>query len=95
MDAAGAGCGDAQSSFDFVDGKFQQAGTGDGGAEAAEDRRAVKAAVLDVGRIGGDFTDHFDAEHVGFEQVFAGSADMFRQTAALRRQSYSTDDRHG
>ena len=39
----------------------------------------MKAAILDVGRIGGDFTNHFDAEHVGLEQVFAGSADMLRQ----------------
>ena len=60
-------------------GEFQQAGAGDGGAEAAEHRRAVKAAVLHVGRVGGDLTDHFYAEHVGFEQILAGRADMLRQ----------------
>ena len=71
MDTAGAGGGDAERGFDFVDGKFQQARAGDGGAEAAEHRRAVKAAILEVWAVGGDLTYHFDAEHIGFEQVFA------------------------
>jgi len=38
----------------------------------------VKAAVLYIGTISRDLTNHFDAKHVGFEKILARRADFFR-----------------
>ncbi len=80
MDAAGGGGGDAEGRRDFLRRELQEARAGDRCAETAEYRRAVKTAVLNIRRVGGDFTDDFDAQHIGFEQFFARGAEVFAET---------------
>ena len=67
VNAAGRRRGDAKRRFQLGCIQSQQTRASDRGAKAAEYRRAVKAAVLDVRRICSQFADHFDTECIGFQ----------------------------
>src|SRR6266704_1566809 len=67
MDAARTRGSNPESCFDPFRFKLQQTGGCDRGANAAKDRSAVETAVLNIGRVSGDFGDDLDGEHVSLQ----------------------------
>ena len=85
MDAARARGSNPESCFDPFRFKLQQTGGCDRGANAAEDRSAVETAVLNIGRVSGDFGDNLDGEHVCLQQIFSRCACEFAEAQCRRR----------
>src|ERR1043165_1086054 len=71
--------GDPKSGLQLRGIQFQHTRAGDGSAKATPQRRAVKAAILDVWTIRGKFAHHLDRKHVSFQQLLAGRTRAFAE----------------